>query len=158
MFPVALTRIARVLGGVTLVASVVAGCGTISRTPPAPTPADFPGMASILTDAGITVTNIVSGDAGCADADIAKTAIGFDASGADQTTPVRIHVYIFRNRQTYETKRSTIDTCATEFVTDPDTFESVEASPYVAAGQGPWAPTFKERFRSALVRAAGTGG
>ena len=114
-------------------------------------------MAAILTDAGIAVTNIVSGDAGCADADIAKTAIGFDATGADQATPVRIHVYIFRNRKTYEQKRSTVDTCASAFVTDPATFESVESSPYVAAGQGPWAPAFKDRFRSALVQAAGTG-
>ena len=142
------------LFGLALVASA---CGTISRTPPAPTPADFPGLAAILTNSGIAVTNIVSGDAGCSDATIAKTAIGFDATGADQTKPVRIHLYIFRNRQTYEQKRSTVDTCAREFVTDPETFESVETSPYVAAGQGPWAPTFKERFRAALVGAAGTG-
>jgi hypothetical protein len=150
--------LARGLSVIALIAFLVAGCGTISRTPPAPTPADFPGMAAILTNHGITVTNIVSGDAGCSDPVIAKTAIGFDAVGADQATPVRIHVFIFRNRQTYEAKRSTVDTCAAEFVTDPATFESVESSPYVAAGQGPWAAAFKERFRSALVEAAGTGG
>jgi hypothetical protein len=139
-------------------AAILAGCGSISRTPPEPTPADFPGLASILTTDGIGVTNIVSGDAGCPDTELAKTAIGFDARGLDQATPVRIHLFIFRNRTVYERERASIDTCAAAFVTDPDTYESVEASPFVAAGQGPWAPGFKERFRAALVAAAGTGG
>jgi len=137
---------------------LLASCGTISRTPPAPTPADFPGLAAILTGSGIHVTNIVSGDAGCPDADLAKTAIGFDASGADQPTPVRVHIFIFRNRSTYTKERAAVDTCATSFVTNPDTFEALDASPFVVAGQGPWTASFRERFRAALVAAAGTGG
>ena len=151
-------RVARGLTRLAVIAALLGGCGTISRTPPDPTPADFPGMAAILTQAGISVTNIVSGDAGCADVAIAKTAIGFDASGADQTTPVRIHAYIFRNRLRFEENRASVDRCAAAFVTDPATFESVESSPFVVAGQGPWAPTFKERLRAAIIRAAGTGG
>jgi hypothetical protein len=143
---------------VLLAAAILAGCGTISRTPPVPTPADFPGIASLLSDSGIAVTNIVSGDAGCPDPDIAKTAIGFDAAGADQATPVRIHIYIFRNRDTYIRERASIDRCAASFVTDPATFESEESSPYVVAGQGPWAATFRDRIRAALVRASGDGG
>jgi hypothetical protein len=140
-----------------LVATVVA-CGTISRTPPEPTPADFPGIASAMTLGGISISNIVSGDAGCPDADLAKTAIGFDASGLDQPGPVRIHLYIFRNRDVYERERSRIDACARSFVSDPSTFESVESSPFVAAGQGPWGSAFRDRFRSVLETAAGTGG
>jgi hypothetical protein len=139
-------------------ALVVAACGTISTTPPAPTPADFTGIAGFLANAGVTVTNVVSGDAGCADPDITKTAIGFDARGADQATPVRIHFYIFRNHDTYVRERASVDRCAASFVTDPSTYESEEASPFVIAGQGPWAPTFRERLRSALVKAAGDGG
>jgi hypothetical protein len=140
-------------------AALVAGCGTISRTPPAPTPADFPGIAGILTQHGIHVDpgTIVSGDAGCDDVNLGKTAIGFDASGLDQATPVRIHVFIFRNRATYERLRATIDQCAASFVTDPETFESVETSPYVVAGQGPWAAAFKDNLRAAIAEAAGTG-
>lgn len=137
--------------------AALAACGTISRTPPAPTPADFPGMAGVLTQHGIRVDQIVSGDAGCDDQELARTAIGFDAAGLDQTIPVRVHIYIFRNRPTYERLRATIDQCATEFVTDPATFESVETSPYVVAGQGPWAPNFKDNIREAIVEAAGTG-
>ena len=139
------------------VAMAVTGCGTISRTPPAPTPADFPGIAGVLSQRGVRVDRIVSGDAGCDDVELGRTAIGFDASGLDQATPVRIHVYIFRNRATYDRLRATIDHCAAAFVTDPETFESVETSPYVFAGQGPWATAFKDNLRAAIAEAAGTG-
>ena len=146
--------------GAAIVAGAVllTGCGTISRTAPPATPADFPGVAGAFSQVGITVTNIVSGDAGCPDANLAKTAIAFDAVGLDQTTPVRMHIYIFRNRDVYTRARPTVDTCAAAFVTDPATYESLDSSPFVLAGQGPWAPTFKDRLRSALGVAAGTGG
>jgi hypothetical protein len=147
----------RAVVGLLLLGSL-AGCGTISRSAPAPTPADFPGLAGVLGQSGIRVDRIVSGDAGCDDIDLARTAIGFDASGLDQQTPVRARIFIFRNRATYERLRSTVDGCAAAFVTDPDTFESVESSPFVVAGQGPWAPRFKEALRAAIVAAAGTGG
>ena len=42
-------------------------------------------------------------------------------------------------------------------MTDPQTFESVEQSPFVLAGQGPWAPQFEAAIREALLVAAGTG-
>jgi hypothetical protein len=147
-------RVAAVILGT---AVALAGCGAISGTPPSPTPAPFPGIAGQLSQHGIRVTGIVSGDAGCADSNLAKTAVGFDASGLDQATPVRVHVYIFKNRATYERLRSTIDACAAAFVTDPATFESVEMSPYVVAGQGPWGTTFKDNIRAAITEAAGTG-
>src|SRR6185369_3686376 len=140
-----------------LVAFVLAGCSTISRTPPPATPAPFPRIASQLSLHGIRVTGIASGDAGCADANLAKTAIGFDASGLDQSSTVRIHVFIFRDRATYERLRASIDQCAAAFVTDPETFESVETSPYVVAGQGPWGAVFKDNIRAAVTEAAGTG-
>jgi hypothetical protein len=150
---------AQLLGGwrVALLALMVAGCGTISRTPPAPTPADFPGIAGDIAQRGISVTHIVSGDAGCPDANLAKTAIAFDAAGLDQATPVRVYVYIFRDRATYERVRSTVDACAQSYVTDPETYESVETSPYVLSGQGPWGQQFKENLRAAIDEAAGTG-
>ncbi len=141
-----------------VVLAVVTGCSTISKNSPAPTAADFPGIAGVLTQHAIGVDHIVSGDAGCDDVEIARTAIGFDASGLDQVTPVRVRIYIFRNRATYERLRSTIDTCAAAFVTDPETYESVDTSPYVVAGQGPWAPRFRDAIRAAISEAAGTGG
>ena len=111
MIPCQRTRLrsAPLAGLVLAAAAFTAGCGTISRTPPAPTPADFPGIAGVLSQHRIRVERIVSGDAGCPDVNLGKTAIGFDASGLDQATPVRVHAYIFRNRATYERLRSTID-------------------------------------------------
>ena len=139
------------------VALLVGGCSTISRTPPEPTPADFQGIAGDIVQRGIRIEHIVSGDAGCPNHDLAKTAIGFDAVGLDQATPVRVYVYIFRNRATYERVRATVDECARAYVTDPETYESVETSPYVLAGQGPWGAAFKTNLRAAIDEAAGTG-
>lgn len=141
-----------------LVAAVGSACSTISRTSPAPTAADFPGIAGVFSQNGIRVDRIVSGDSGCNDIDLARTAIGFDASGLDQATPVRIRIYIFRNRATFERLRATIDTCAAAFVTDRDTFESIDQSPYVVVGQGPWGVAFRNAVRAAIGKAAGTGG
>jgi hypothetical protein len=143
--------------GLLVAAMVLAGCGTISNTPPVPTAGPFPTIAGQLSLHGIQATGIVSGDAGCPDANLAKTAVGFDAIGLDQKTPVRLHVFIFRDRATYERLRSSVDECAKSFVTDPATYESVEASPYVVAGQGPWGEAFKDNIRVAITEAAGTG-
>ena len=138
-------------------ALAVTACGTISTSPPAPTPADFGGIASQLSRQGVRVNDAVSGDAGCTDPDVIPTAIAVEASGLDQPTPVKIYLYIFRNRASFEKLRARIDTCAKAFVTDPETFESAEQSPFVVAGQGPWAPQFEGALRHGLEVAAGTG-
>jgi hypothetical protein len=140
-----------------IVALALAGCGTISTSAPAPTPADFQGIAAELTKAGVTIDHLVSGDAGCEDRTLIPTAIGLDASGLDQAEPVRIYLYIFRNRASFERLRASVDDCARSFVTDPATFETVEQSPFVLAGQGPWAPGFEAAVREALEVSAGTG-
>ena len=149
--------VARVALALAAVALAMAACGPISTSPPAPTPADFGGIASELTRQGVRVGNAVSGDAGCADPELIPTAIAVDAAGLDQTTPVRIYLYIFRNRASFEKLRARIDTCARAFVTDPETFESAEQSPFVVAGQGPWAPQFEAAIRHGLEVAAGAG-
>ena len=75
------------LAAVLLAAALVGACGTISTTPPAPTPADFQGIASEITKRGIAIDHIVSGDAGCTDPALIPTAIGFTANGLDQADP-----------------------------------------------------------------------
>ncbi len=139
------------------VALVVAGCGLVETGPPAPTPADFQGIATEVVKRGVMIDGIVSGDAGCDDPVLAPTAIAFNASGLDQASPARIYLYIFRNRDSFERLRATIDTCAGRYITDPETFESIEQSPFVATGQGPWAPAFEAALRTGLETAAGTG-
>ena len=140
-----------------VVALLVAACGYVETTPPAPTPADFGGIAIEFAKRGIHPDHIVAGDPGCTDKVLAPTAISFDASGLDQTRKVRIYLYIFRDRATFERLRASIDDCARSFVTDAETYASVEQSPFVLAGQGPWGPQFEAALRTGLGTAAGTG-
>jgi len=143
---------------VAFVALVVAACSFVETAPPSPTPADFPDTAIELTQRGIAIDHVVSGDAGCDDAVLAPTAIAFDASGLDQPTVVHVYLYIFRNRASFERLRATVDDCARAFVTDPETYESIEQSPFVLVGQGPWGSQFEAALRAGLEVAAGTGG
>src|SRR5678810_38982 len=87
-------------------ALAVAGCSFVETTPPSPTPADFPDTAIQLTQRGIALDHVVSGDAGCDDKVLAPTAIAFDASGLDQPAKVRVYMYVFRNREAFERLRA----------------------------------------------------
>jgi len=144
--------------GLGFVALLVAACSFVETGPPDPTPADFPGIAIEFQKNGLHVDNVVAGDAGCDNGVLAPTAISFTVSGKDQVEPVKMYLYVFRNRETYERLRSSIDACAQSYVTDPETYEAVEQSPFVLTGQGPWAPEFKGIIRTGLETAAGTGG
>ncbi len=148
----------RALLGLLLTALLVGGCGIVSTSPPEETPADFGDLAIALTQRGLVIDHVVSGDAGCNDPVLIPTAIGLDASGQGQTKPVRLYLYVFRTSQVFERLRSTIDACARSFVTDAENFESIDQSPYVVAGQGPWAPAFEAALRAGLEVAAGNGG
>jgi hypothetical protein len=139
-------------------AALLAGCGTISTTAPPATPTDFPGLTGRLNAVGIKVDDWVSGDPGCDDAELLKTAIRFQARGLDQVEPVTMYLYVFRNRDAFERNRASVGPCAASYVTDPATFEEIEQSPYVIASQGPWAPEFEAALRATLEAAAGTGG
>jgi len=146
---------------ISVAAVVVIGCGALTTTPPAPTPADFPGLAGVLAQNGILVTDFVSGDAGCDDPTLAPTAIRFEMTGFEVSQPTLARVYIFRNREAYERRRADVDTCALAWAGaqgDPTTIETVEASPYVIVGTGPWPAEFKRALRNSVIEAAGTGG
>jgi hypothetical protein len=137
---------------------LLASCGALHVTPEPATPTSFPGLAGRLNTAHVEVRDWVSGDAGCTDPDLVPSAISFMATGLDQAEPVKLYLYIFRDRAAFEKHRDQIGACAGSFVTDPQTYEEVEQSPYVVAGQGPWAPLFEAALRATLATAAGTGG
>ena len=142
--------------GLALIA--VAGCGGLVGTEPPATPTDFPGLTGRLKVAGVVLDDWVSGDAGCTDPDLIPASISFTAQGLDQATPVKVRLYVFRNRAAWERHRDSIGPCAQAWVTDPQTYEEIQQSPYVLAGQGPWAPAFEAAIREVLEAAAGTGG
>jgi hypothetical protein len=137
---------------------VLAACGSISMSAPAATPTDFAGLVGRLAVVKISVDEYVSGDAGCTDPDLVPAAISFHARGLDQAAPVKLYLYVFRNHDAFERHRAQIGPCARSWVTDPQAFDQVEQSPYILAGQGPWAPRFEAAIRQVLAVAAGTGG
>ena len=81
-------------------------------------------------------------------------SISFSAQGLDQATPVKLYLYVFPNRDAWERHRDAIGPCAPNWVTDPQTYEELQESPYVLAGQGPWGPAFEAALRSTLAAAA----
>jgi hypothetical protein len=139
------------------VIALLVGCSSLVEARPTPTPLDFGGIQATLGQAGITITNTISGDAGCADPNLIPTAIGFDAVGLDLATPVRIRIYIFNDRAAWQRRQADVDTCITAWATDPATIETIGQSPYVLAGQGPWPAAFKAAVAGGLKAAAGNG-
>jgi len=146
----------RLLAGILVAASLVAACSSLIETAPSPTPQDFGGIVAALGGEGISISNPQSGDAGCSDPNLIPTAIAFKASGLGVTTQILLRVYIFGGDAAYERRRTDVDACAARWATDPASFEMVDASPYVIAGQGPWPPGFKIAVQHALRVAAGT--
>ena len=141
-----------------VVATAIGGCAGLLESPPVPDPEPFPGISSQLGRFGVNVSSWTSGDAGCDDPSLNPTAIRFTADGLDQPTPVQLRIYIFRNRDAWERRLADVDACAAAWADDPATFEIVQDSPYVLAGQGPWPPQFDEAIRKGLDAAAGSGG
>lgn len=138
-------------------AAVLAGCGGALGSAPVPNPEPFPGIAGQLGRVGVTVRDWRSGDPGCDDASLSPTSIRFEAEGLDQAAPVQLRIYIFRGREAWERRLADVDACAAAWAADPETFEIVQISPYVLAGQGPWPPGFDAAVRQALTEAAGDG-
>ncbi len=140
-----------------VLASLVAGCGA-SGSDPGPTPATFTGIVASFRAQGILISNVLSGDPGCNDPTLTPTAISFNASGLDQATPTRVRLYIFRDGSVYTRLRSEVDTCARSYVKDPAQYMTVDLSPYVATGVGPWGAEFKAHLRTALAQAVSPDG
>jgi len=69
-----------------------------------------------------------------------------------------LRVYIFADRPAWDRRLGDVDACVARWATDPSTFQIVQTSPYVLAGQGPWPPRFAGAVRTALETAAGAGG
>jgi hypothetical protein len=138
------------LAAIIVLGVVLTACQALEGATPKPTRAGFQGVAVELATRGVEITGMVSGDAGCDDTTLAPTAVSIRASGLDQPGPLTLYLYSFKNQDAYQRLRTAIDACAQSYVTDPDTYESVDASPYVVTGQGPWGPQFEAAIRAAL--------
>jgi hypothetical protein len=144
--------------GQALLAIVAAGCGFVSTSPPPVGPDDFAGITGKLAAERISVAHVVSGDSGCDDPELARTAIRFEASGLDQQQPAAFYLYIFRNRAAFERVKANVEVCRTAYVRDASAAPPIEVSPYVLATPDELAPEFAAALEAALEEAAGTGG
>jgi hypothetical protein len=139
-------------------AFVLGGCAGVLQSPPVPDPEAFPEISGQLGRLGVDVLNWTSGDPGCDDPTLSPTSIRFEAQGLDQATPVVLRIYIFRNRDAWERRMPDVDRCAQAWAEDPATFEILQVSPYVVAGEGPWPPQFDAAVRQAIQESSGNGG
>lgn len=139
-------------------ALVVAGCSAILDQPPTDGPQPFPGIVGELGRFGITVSSWTSGDTGCDNPDLSPVAFRFVAKGVDQATPIVLRIYLFGSRAAWDRRLADVDACAASWATDPATFEQLQVSPYVVAGQGPWPPGFAQALKQGITESAGSGG
>lgn len=146
------------VGLLAVVAIALAACQGLLVSPPTANPAPFPEIVGQLGRFGVDVASWTSGDPGCDDPTLSPTAIRFEATGLDQPAPVQLRIYIFRNREAWDRRKADVDACAAAWAVDPATFELIDISPYVLAGQGPWPPGFEGAIRQALEESAGNGG
>jgi hypothetical protein len=147
------------LAAILLLLSIsLAGCADVLQSPPTPNPEPFPGITSQLGRFGVDVLTWTAGDPGCDDPSLSPTAIRFEAQGLDQPTPVQLRIYIFRNREAFDRRKADVETCVAAWAEDLPTFEILNESPYVLAGQGPWPPGFEDGIRKGLKESAGNGG
>lgn len=142
------------VAGALAVAVVSGACSAFTPQTPKPTATTFAGIVSELARVGVGVENVVAGDPGCDNEQLARTAISFDATGLDQPQTTRVYLYAFKNTAAYDRLRPAVDLCARAYVTDPEGYGSVDATPYVFAGPGPWAADFEDALGEALGRAA----
>jgi len=138
-------------------AFMIGGCADVLQSPPTPGPEPFPGIAGQMGRFGVEVLNWTAGDPGCDDPELSPTSIRFEARGLDQVAPVLLRIYIFRNREAWQRRLADVDACAVAWAADPATFELLQVSPYVVAGQGPWPAQFDAAVREGITAAAGTG-
>ena len=141
-----------------VLACLALGACEADNNPANPTPASLSAVLEVFGSSGLTLSNVVSGDPGCPNQDLANNALSFDAKGLDQVTPTRVYLYGFKNRATFQRLATAVDACARSYATDPATYGAMQVSPFVLTGPGPWAPQFAERLRIAITKAAGNGG
>ena len=120
-----------------------------------PTPGDMVDVLGELSAHGVTMTDTVAGDAGCADQTLVDNArklqVSFSPDGKTYT------VYLFRwlNNADYLDAGSAFDNCADAYLAaHPDSVvDKVDLSPWRAFGPD-WTQDLHAAIRGALVDAA----
>jgi hypothetical protein len=119
------------------------------------TPTNFNGLVEQLAAREFSVANVVSGDPGCSDRGLVPMAIAFKLSGGGTEGTVQARVYRFKNDESYQKLRTSVDACAAEWISDAATLLMIDASPYVLVTEGVPEGEVADAIRAALREASG---
>jgi glycine/D-amino acid oxidase-like deaminating enzyme len=136
-----------------LAAIVSMACGSAR---PVATPADAQSIFGELARRGGSVTEIVAGETGCGDPGLVANAIRFRLTSPGMREPATVHLFIFRNRSSFEAAADAVERCKSIYAaTEPDV-DSVAVGTYRAFGAG-WPRELRALLESTLAELAGPG-
>jgi len=133
---------------------LIAGCYGGSSSP---TPGDMTDVLGELTAHGLTMTDTVAGDPGCADASLFDNARRLAVTSAADGRSYTLYLFRWRNVTDYNAAADAFDACVAAFAGQPGAaaVETVDVSPWRAYGPG-WTTAMRDALQQALS-AAGTG-
>lgn len=128
---------------------------------PGPTAADRQGIFEELARRGGTVSDIVAGDPGCADPELAGNAIRFRLTAPGAAEGADVYLFTFKNRPFFERGRAAVDACQRVFESRSagtgGPVERIDVSPYRAFGDD-WSPGLRGFLEATMRAVAGDGG
>lgn len=141
--------------GIVVVMLLIGACaGPRAPTPP---PAGFEDIVASLVRRGATITDQVSGDAGCADSTLYGNALRLDIRMPDETEIRPIYLLGWRRTSDYEAAGPAFDACVDSFETSHPTAQvtSMEKAPWRAFGPD-WNAGLQSVVDQALTEASGS--
>jgi hypothetical protein len=135
-----------------VVALALAACGTGA---PSPSPGGFQEVLEALARRGATVTQIVSGDPGCADPTLVANAIRFHVQ-LDDGVDREVHLFAFRDPAALARAQASLNECMGSFTgaRPGQSTGSVQVGPFHAFG-APWSERVSVLLADALREAIG---
>jgi hypothetical protein len=139
---------------VAALATIALALGACSGRAPSPSPGGFQEVLEALARRGATVTQIVSGDPGCADRTLVANAIRFHVR-LDDGVDREVHLFGFRDAAALGRAQASLTECARSFMAErlDESSGSVEVGPFHAFG-APWSERLSvllgDAFREAI--------
>ena len=124
---------------------------------PSPTPGGFEDIVAGLVLRGATITDQVSGDAGCPDPTLYGNALRLDVRMPDATKIQPIYLLGWRRASDFDAAGPAFEACVESYSgSDPATrITEVEAAPWRAFGPD-WSPALSSAVEQSLGEASGT--
>ena len=139
---------------VVLMALFIGGCGVFVA--PSPTAGEIGDVVAGLVRRGATITDQVSGDAGCSDSSLFGNAVRYDVRLGATAATSPVYVFGWKSQQTFDANAQAFQSCVDSYKqAHPD--ESVttyEDSPWRAYGSN-WSSDLTDAVKLAVHAAAG---